>query len=589
MPADSNPATARFALSPEDRETFYAAQRRNRRATWRLSLLCVIAAVIMGLPLTLILTPLFYFLMMVAAEIINQASPLPTAFWETMHTLARQAAALSQNLSNSRPVDPNLLISGLLVLFVPGIMFSLAVWIGVRAMFRSGGIGGGLLAMQAREPDQRNLKELQLADAAQEMAIAAGLPAPRVLLIEADAANAAAIGSSPNDACIVVTRRLLDDLNREELQAVLANLIGAIGNGDLSIAFTVASVFESCGMLVTLINAPFGPKARGALWNILKYVFRRDPGGTRGAAADTVAALLCRNLELGHDDIEQLFDSGRKPSIFLKLVRLVFYPILWTDIAVQLTLWMFVSMMLGPCIALLWRTRQYLADASAIQLTRNPDSLASALEKMERDRGPLPGTSWAAHLFVVGPGSSPSRSLPPRDQMQAAAAAWTKMGGNVPASVMSGAALSASDMQQLRTEMISTVRAASQGDAQARARMMMFSHFMASQRHETAKPASSTSSEGIQANSILPFHPPLKRRLKHLQRMGAHVSADAIGKTSVALRVFTLVLWLIIGPLLAVAAVLMLVVIAMVIMLNLMLMAVWLAAIHGLFGLLGTP
>jgi len=589
MPADSNPATARFALSPEDRETFYAAQRRNRRATWRLSLLCVIAAVIMGLPLTLILTPLFYFLMMVAAEIINQASPLPTAFWETMHTLARQAAALSQNLSNSRPVDPNLLISGLLVLFVPGIMFSLAVWIGVRALFRSGGIGGGLLAMQAREPDQRNLKELQLADAAQEMAIAAGLPAPRVMLIEADAANAAAIGSSPNDACIVVTRRLLDDLNREELQAVLANLIGSIGNGDLSIAFTVASVFESCGMLVTLINAPFGPKARGALWNILKYVFRRDPGGTRGAAADTFAALLCRNLELGHDDIEQLFDSGRKPNIFLKLVRLVFYPILWTDIAVQLTLWMFVSMMLGPCIALLWRTRQYLADASAIQLTRNPDSLASALEKMEQDRGPLPGTSWAAHLFVVGPGSSPSRSLPPRDQMQPAAAAWTKMGGNVPASVMSGAALSASDMQQLRTEMISTVRAASQGDAQARARMMMFSHFMASQRHETAKPASSTSSEGIQANSILPFHPPLKRRLKHLQRMGAHVSADAIGKTSVALRVFTLVLWLIIGPLLAVAAVLMLVVIAMVIMLNLMLMAVWLAAIHGLFGLLGTP
>jgi len=589
MPADSNPATARFALSPEDRETFYAAQRRNRRATWRLSLLCVIAAVIMGLPLTLILTPLFYFLMMVAAEIINQASPLPAAFWDTMHTLARQAAALTQNLPNSRPVDPNLLISGLLVLFVPGIMFSLAVWIGVRALFRSGGIGGGLLAMQAREPDQRNLKELQLADAAQEMAIAAGLPAPRVLLIEADAANAAAIGSSPNDACIVVTRRLLDDLNREELQAVLANLIGSIGNGDLSIAFTVASVFESCGMLVTLINAPFGPKARGALWNILKYVFRRDPGGTRGAAADTVAALLCRNLELGHDDIEQLFDSGRKPNIFLKLVRLVFYPILWTDIAVQLTLWMFVSMMLGPCIALLWRTRQYLADASAIQLTRNPDSLASALEKMEQDRGPLPGTSWAAHLFVVGPGSSPSRSLPPRDQMQPAAAAWTKMGGNVPASVMSGAALSASDMQQLRTEMISTVRAASQGDAQARARMMMFSHFMASQRHETAKPASSTSSEGIQANSILPFHPPLKRRLKHLQRMGAHVSADAIGKTSVALRVFTLVLWLIIGPLLAVAAVLMLVVIAMVIMLNLMLMAVWLAAIHGLFGLLGTP
>src|SRR5689334_7479746 len=125
MPADSNPATARFALSPEDRETFYAAQRRNRRATWRLSVLCVIAALLMGLPLTLILTPLLYFLMMVAAEIINQASPLPTAFWDTMHTLAREAADLIQNLSNSKPVDANLLITGLLVLFVPGILFSL--------------------------------------------------------------------------------------------------------------------------------------------------------------------------------------------------------------------------------------------------------------------------------------------------------------------------------------------------------------------------------------------------------------------------------------------------------------------------------
>ena len=64
-------------------------------------------------------------------------------------------------------------------------------------------MGGALLALKAREPNQSDLKELRLADVVQEMAIAAGLPAPRVMLIDAPGANAAAIGTSPEDARIV--------------------------------------------------------------------------------------------------------------------------------------------------------------------------------------------------------------------------------------------------------------------------------------------------------------------------------------------------------------------------------------------------
>jgi Zn-dependent protease with chaperone function len=128
---------------------------------------------------------------------------------------------------------------------------------------------GTLASLNAREPNSGDLKELQLADAVQEMAIAAGLPAPKVMLIDSPGANAAAIGTSAEDAHLVLCRRLLDDLNRERLQALIGHLVSSVGNGDLRIAFTVTSVFETCGLIVTLINAPFGRQSRHTLWRML--------------------------------------------------------------------------------------------------------------------------------------------------------------------------------------------------------------------------------------------------------------------------------------------------------------------------------
>ena len=111
MTPEPNAATAQVFVGPHDRETFYAAQRRNRRATWRITFLCIFAALLMGFPLTLILTPLLYLVMMIIAEIVNQASPLPAAFWDTMHTLAHQTATAIQSVSNAKPVDPSLLLT----------------------------------------------------------------------------------------------------------------------------------------------------------------------------------------------------------------------------------------------------------------------------------------------------------------------------------------------------------------------------------------------------------------------------------------------------------------------------------------------
>jgi Zn-dependent protease with chaperone function len=386
-------------------ETFFDAQRRNRRATWHISFLGVVASLLMGVPLTLVLTPLVYTVTLIVADIINYFSPLPPEFWQNVHLLGRLALRVGDFVFNHKPIDPQTLGLGLTCVLLPGIILTVVLWMGVLALFRHGGVGGALTALDAREPNHGDLKELQLADVVAEVAIAAGLPALRIMLVDSPGANAAVVGTSPADARLVVSCDLLDRLTRDELQAVLGHLVASVGNGDLKIAFTVTSVFETCGLLVALINSPFGPRARSTLWRIVRYGFMRSPGEGGGQAeAEAVAALLTGDLDMGPDDISQFFDSTQKrKSIFRKIVNFVFFPIVFTNAAIQLTLWFFLSVLLGPCMALLWRTRRYLADATAAQLTRNPDALASALERLSGRGAAMPAGAWASHLFIVDP------------------------------------------------------------------------------------------------------------------------------------------------------------------------------------------
>jgi len=277
-------------FTPRNPETFFKAQARNRRATWRMSALCVFAAIILGIPLTLVLTPLLYGLTLIAADIINRfITPLPPEFWQTMSGLTNLFGRVADYLINQKGVlDPQELALGLALMLLPGMVLAFCLWIGMRLLFRHGGVGGTLSSLGAREPNPSDLKELQLADVVQEMAIASGLPAPKIMLIDSPGANAAAIGTSAHDARIVISRRLIDDLDRDQLQAVLAHLVSSIGNGDLHIAFTVTSVFETCGLLVNLINAPFGRESRSRIWRVVRYVFG---GGTPEQKAVEAAAI----------------------------------------------------------------------------------------------------------------------------------------------------------------------------------------------------------------------------------------------------------------------------------------------------------
>src|ERR1051325_3071175 len=166
------PATRNFG--PKNPETFFAAQKRNRRATWRMSALCAFAAFIMGLPITLVLTPLLYVLTLAVAEIINHFYSIQD-FLQNANQLAQIGVRVADYVLNGkgRPPAPQDLALTLALVLLPGMILAFGLWLGMLLLFRRGGVGGALASLNAREPSQNDLKELQLADVAQEMAIAA--------------------------------------------------------------------------------------------------------------------------------------------------------------------------------------------------------------------------------------------------------------------------------------------------------------------------------------------------------------------------------------------------------------------------------
>ncbi|HEV2891502.1 MAG TPA: M48 family metallopeptidase [Frankiaceae bacterium] len=189
----------------------------------------------------------------------------------------------------------------------------------------------------------------QLHNVVSEMAIAAGLPMPRVAVVRDPAPNAFATGRDPEHAVIAVTTGLLERLDRDELQGVVGHEMAHVLNRDTRVTTLVVAV---CGAIVVLCDlfwrfSFFGGRSR-----------RRDNDG--GAAA-----LL----------------------MVLGVVALVLAP-------------------LGAALiqAAVSRKREALADASAVALTRNPTGLRSALEKLLADSTVVSHTSHAtAHLWIESP------------------------------------------------------------------------------------------------------------------------------------------------------------------------------------------
>jgi heat shock protein HtpX len=195
-------------------------------------------------------------------------------------------------------------------------------------------------------------KQRMLDNVVQEMAIAGGVPKPAIYVIPDPDPNAFATGPGPEKSSIAVTQGLLDSLNREELQGVVSHEMSHVKNYDIRLMTVVAALVGS-----VLLLSDWG--RRGLWWGGGRR--RSRDGGGSGALA------------------------------------LIFF-----------ALWL-VSLILAPLIAQLValsvsREREYLADASGAELTRNPLSLASALEKIDAAAAPTESVKQGvAHLCIADP------------------------------------------------------------------------------------------------------------------------------------------------------------------------------------------
>lgn len=285
------PTTAPHSVS-ESAVDFYTCQALNRRRTWLLVACFLLFFLAVGLGLDSVW----------GGFLSPQGEPLPFV------TLITVVLAVAMNLS--------------------------AYFSGAQLVMAS------LLAqpLNLDDPEHR-----QLYNVVTEMALAAGLPQPRVYVIPDPAPNALAAGRDPRHAVLAVTQGLLNLLDREETQGVIAHEMAHIGNRDT--------------LTMTLVAILLGGAVMLADW-------------------------ARRATFLGGD--------RRRGNLLVFLVVIVLVAI--TPL---------LSRLLAMAVS---RQREYLADATAAQLTRNPLGLASALEKIGAATSPLrTATRGTAHLFISNP------------------------------------------------------------------------------------------------------------------------------------------------------------------------------------------
>lgn len=225
-----------------------------------------------------------------------------------------------------------------------------AIWIVVALS-----VGDRVLLSLAGAREVTADEEPVLHNVIEEMALAAGLPKPRVAVLESPALNAFATGLKPEKSAIAVTRGMLGQLSRPELQGVVAHEMGHIANNDVRYATAV-------GVIVGLVALVSDAALR--LLRPTRYGF---PAGHRSRSRS---------------------DGG---GAALALVVLLMFAIL-APLAARL-----VQMAVS-------REREYLADATAVKLARNPLGLIGALEKIDGTTERFKGANRAIqHLFIANP------------------------------------------------------------------------------------------------------------------------------------------------------------------------------------------
>jgi len=236
-----------------------------------------------------------------------------------------------------------------------GLIIATAIWLILGLISLAG--GDQILLAASKATPVTHDDHPQLFNVVEEISIAAGLPMPKVYIIADPAPNAFATGRKPETASIAVTAGLLGRLNRDQLQGVVAHEMSHILHRDI-LFVTLAGIM--LGSIVLLSQV------------FLRGMFYSSMGGSR-----------------------RRYSSGGKGSGQAQLIMLI----------VAL-----VAAILAPIMAQLLyfalsRKREYLADAGSARLTRYPEGLAGALEKIANDKSPQLATvnKVTAPIYIVNP------------------------------------------------------------------------------------------------------------------------------------------------------------------------------------------
>ena len=196
-----------------------------------------------------------------------------------------------------------------------------------------------------------------LLDTVEGLSIASGIPIPKTYVIENDDLNAFATGRNPQNASIAVTTGLISTLSRQELEGVIAHEISHIKNRDI--------------LFMTLVAVLVG-------------------------LAAIVSHLILRSMWFGGGRNRRYKGGGLIVIVFVVgLLLAIFAPIATRLVQFAVS-----------------RKREYLADASGVNVTRYPEGLASALEKIaEKNQGKIKVSDAVSHLFFVDPQKSSLDSL----------------------------------------------------------------------------------------------------------------------------------------------------------------------------------
>ena len=275
------------------------------------------------------------------------------AFGASMAESNRRAPSVSESDVAALPlVFAFLFGAGGLVVIGLGSLYQISQlrWGGGTRVAES--VGGRQLAHHTSDPLERRLLNI-----VEEMAIASGTPVPPVYLMEETGINAFAAGYLPGDAVVGVTRGALENLSRDELQGVIAHEFSHIFNGDMRTNIRLIGVLHGI-LLLSLIGH----------WLLRSMRYMHLSSGNDKNKGGVIAAMLLLGV-------------------------------------VMLILGSLGSFLGGLIKAAISRQREYLADASAVQFTRNPGGIAGALKRIGGaifgGRLEHPNASMASHMYFA--------------------------------------------------------------------------------------------------------------------------------------------------------------------------------------------